>query len=77
MLSEARYKAKYGKRLKLLIPTEMLQILPTALAKLKAGNRSEIHFCSDCIFISSRKCKSTINNWNLDSNAELAGVNNN
>ena len=41
MLSEARYKAKYGKELKMLTLKQMLQRLPTALAQVKAGNTSE------------------------------------
>ena len=41
MLSEAKYKAKYGKRLQMLSPKQMLQTLPTAFAQVKAGNTSE------------------------------------
>ena len=41
MLYEARYKAKYGEWHKVLIPKQMLQSLPTALAQTKAGNTSE------------------------------------
>ena len=41
MLSEANYKAKYGKGLKILTPKQMLQTLPIALAQVKAGNNSE------------------------------------
>ena len=42
MLSEAIYKAKYGKRLKILSPKQMLQrMLPIAPAQVKAGNISE------------------------------------
>ena len=41
MLYEARYKAKYGERHKVLIPKQMLQSLPIALAQTKAGNTSE------------------------------------
>ena len=41
LLYEARYKAKYGERHKVLIPKQMLQSLPIALAQTKAGNTSE------------------------------------
>ena len=41
LLSEAKYKAKYGKRLQMLSSKQMLQRLPTAFAQVKAGNTSE------------------------------------
>ena len=41
MLSEAKYKAKYGGRRKILTPKQMLQRLPIALAQVEAGNNSE------------------------------------
>ena len=42
LLSEAIYKAKYGKGLKILSPKQMLQrMLPIAPAQVKAGNISE------------------------------------
>ena len=41
MLSEAKYKAKYGKGLKILTPKQILQRLPITLAEVKAGNTSE------------------------------------
>ena len=41
MLSEAKYKAKYGRGLKILTPKQMLQRLPMALAQVKAGYTSE------------------------------------
>ena len=45
MLSDANYDAKQnetkGTGLKLLIPKQMLQRLPIALAQVKAGNNSE------------------------------------
>ena len=41
ILSKAKYKVKYGGRLKILTPKQMLQRLPIALAKVKAGNNSE------------------------------------
>ena len=41
MLSEAKHKAKRGELLKILIPKQMLQRLPIALAQVKAGNTSE------------------------------------
>ena len=39
--SEARRQAKKGTRIKILIPKQMLQRLPIALAQIKAGNNSE------------------------------------
>ena len=41
VLSETKYKTKYGEGLKILIPKNMLQRLPVALAEVKAGNTSE------------------------------------
>ena len=41
ILSEAKYKAKYGEGLKILTPKQMLQRLSKALTQLKAGNTSE------------------------------------
>ena len=41
MMSEAKAKAKTGKGLKILMPKQMLQRLPIALAQVKAGNNSE------------------------------------
>ena len=41
MISEAKYRAIKGTRLKILTPKQMLQILPIALAQVKAGNYSE------------------------------------
>ena len=41
IVSEANYKTKYGEALKILTPKQMLQRLPIALAKVKAGNTSE------------------------------------
>ena len=41
---EATYKTKYGEELKILIPKQILQRLLVALAKVKAGNISEILF---------------------------------
>ena len=38
MLSETKYKAEYGRGLKILTSKQMLQILPTALAQVKAGD---------------------------------------
>ena len=40
MLSEAKYKTKYGEGLEILNPKQMLQRLPIALAQVKAGNNS-------------------------------------
>ena len=36
-----KYEAKHGEGLKILIPKQMLQRLPIALAQVKAGNTSE------------------------------------
>ena len=45
ILSDANYDSKQnetqGKGLKILTPKQMLQILPIALAQVKAGNNSE------------------------------------
>ena len=41
MVNKAPFDAKYGKELKILISTQMLQRLPIALAQVKAGNASE------------------------------------
>ena len=41
IVSEDKHKAKYGERLKILTPKQMLQRLPIALVQLKAGNTSE------------------------------------
>ena len=41
IVSEAKYKTKYGERLKILTPKQMLQRLPIAVAQVKAGNTSE------------------------------------
>ena len=41
LLSEAKYKAKYGRGLKILTTKQMLQRLPKSLAQVKAGNTSE------------------------------------
>ena len=38
MLSEAKYKAKHEKGLKILTLKQILQRLPTTLAQVKAGN---------------------------------------
>ena len=41
MLSEAKYKAKYGSSLEILTSKQMLQRLLIALAQVKAGKTSE------------------------------------
>ena len=41
LLSEAKYKAKYGEELKILTFKQMLQRLPIVLAQVKAGHNSE------------------------------------
>ena len=41
MLSEAKYKAKYGRGIKILTSKQVLQRLPIALAKVKVANISE------------------------------------
>ena len=40
-LSEAKYKTKYGERIKILTSKQIIQRLPVALAQVKAGNTSE------------------------------------
>ena len=42
MMSEAKNKAIKGTVLKILTPKQMLQMLPIALAQVKAGTNSEI-----------------------------------
>ena len=39
--SEAKYKAKYGRGIKILTPKQMLQRLTITLSQVKAGNTSE------------------------------------
>ena len=41
MVSEGKYKPTKGTGVKILIPKQMLQRLPIALAQVKAGNNSE------------------------------------
>ena len=41
IVSEVKYKSKYGEGLKILTPKQMLQRLPIALAEVRAGNTSE------------------------------------
>ena len=41
MLSEVKYKAKYGKGLKILSPKQLLQILSIILSQVRAGNKFE------------------------------------
>ena len=41
MVSEAKYKAKQGRRLKISSPNQMVQTLPMALAQVKVGNTSK------------------------------------
>ena len=41
MMSEAKFRGTKGKGIKILTPKQMLQRLPIALAKIKAGNNSE------------------------------------
>ena len=57
LLSEARYKAKYGEGLKIFTSKRMLQRLPIALAQIKAGNNSKTLFneIRHCLFFVSMK----------------------
>ena len=56
MLSEAKYKAKYREGLKMLIPKQMLQRLPIALALIKADDNSQgLLNHTNCLFIVSIK----------------------
>ena len=41
LLSEARYKAKYGRGIKILRPKQMLQRLPIEFSQVKVGNTSK------------------------------------
>ena len=41
MVSNAKYKVKHVKVLKMLTPEQILQRLPIVLAQVKAGNTSE------------------------------------
>ena len=41
IMSEANYKWKYGERLKILTPKQILQRLSLSLAQVKASNNSE------------------------------------
>ena len=41
MMSDAKNKASKGDGLKILIPEQLFQRLPIALAQIKAGNNSE------------------------------------
>ena len=41
MMHNAIYDVTHGKRLRILIPKQMLQRLPTAIAQVKTGNTSE------------------------------------
>ena len=41
IVSEVKYKTKYGEGLKILTPKQMLQRLSIALAQVEAGNTSE------------------------------------
>ena len=41
MVSEAKYKSIHGEELKILSNKQLLQRLPIAFAKVKAGNTSE------------------------------------
>ena len=41
IVSEAKYKTKYGEGLKILTPKQIIQILPLALTQVKVGNTSQ------------------------------------
>ena len=41
LLSDPKYKAKYGKVLKILTPKQILQRSPVAFAQVETGNTSE------------------------------------
>ena len=42
-ISEAKYKAKYGERVKILSPKEILQRLSITLAQVRVGNTSKTY----------------------------------
>ena len=53
MVSEAKYKSIHGEGLKILIPNQIFQRLPIALAQLKLGNTSENFLNEICQIILS------------------------
>ena len=53
MLSEAKLKGKYGKRIRIFSPKQMLQRLPITLSQVKAGNTSENLINEICQFMYS------------------------
>ena len=62
IVSEDKYKRKYGEGIPILTPKQMIERLPIALAQVKAGNTSksllnEIHnkFTIHIFFVSSKK----------------------
>ena len=48
LLSEAKYKAKYGSGLKILTPNQMLQRLPIVHAQVKPGMYSNVYIVLYC-----------------------------
>ena len=42
IVSEVKYKSKYGEGLKILTPKQMLQRLPIALAQVRAGKATHL-----------------------------------
>ena len=61
LLSEAKYKAKYERGLKMLTPKQELQRLPIALAQVKADNTSEN--LSDILYIFYIEQKKLLRNY--------------
>ena len=59
IVSEAKYKTKYGEGLKILSSKQMLQRLPLSLAQVEAGNTSESLLNeirkAICFFVSSKR----------------------
>ena len=59
IVSEAKYKTKYGEGLKILTSKQMLQRLPLSLAQVEAGNTSESLLNeirkAICFFVSSKR----------------------
>ena len=62
MLSEAKYKAKYGSGLKILTSNQMFQRLPIALAQVKPGIYSNVCIVLYCVKeIKKKKCMQQYN----------------
>ena len=67
MILEAKRKAKYGEGLKILTPKQMFQILPIALAQLKAGKNSDslLNEVKQIIYLLKKVCNNIINSRHI------------